>query len=119
MQRQYSGTAGRIENSHVAVYLGYSVAAMPDQPKRPLSELLPGECVQATITSHQPWGITAKLNEDEPVGASLDTIRRRSEPSVRLLAKDLPPVGTTVELVVGEVRSWHDEPWVWVDLTSN
>ncbi|MDH6129769.1 hypothetical protein P3T39_006762, partial [Kitasatospora sp. GP82] len=29
-----------------------------------------------------------------------------------------PPVGVTIELIVGEVRSWHYEPWVWVDLTS-
>ncbi|MGW6571570.1 hypothetical protein ACWGAN_05250 [Streptomyces sp. NPDC054945] len=92
---------------------------MPDKPKRPLSELHPGELVQATVTSHQPWGITAKLNEFEPVGASLDTIRRGSEPGVRRLAQDLPPVGTTIELVVGEVRSWDHEPWVWVDLTSS
>ncbi|MFJ6485969.1 MULTISPECIES: hypothetical protein [unclassified Streptomyces] len=91
---------------------------MPNKPKRPLSELHPGEPVQATITSHQPWGITAKLDEYEPVGASLDTIRRGGEPGVRRLAQDLPPVGTVIELVVGEVRSWDHEPWVWVDLTS-
>ncbi|MFZ3474934.1 hypothetical protein ACODT3_01350 [Streptomyces sp. 4.24] len=91
---------------------------MPDHPKRPLSELHPGDPVRATVTSHQPWGITAQLTDYEPVGASLDTIRRGSEPGVRLLAQDLPPVGATVELVVGAVRSWHREPWVWVDLTS-
>ncbi|MEU9163650.1 hypothetical protein AB0D29_25715 [Streptomyces sp. NPDC048424] len=91
---------------------------MSDKPKRPLSDLHPGDRVRATITSHQPWGITAKLDDYEPVGASLDTIRRDGEPGVRLLAQDLPPVGTTVELIVGELRSWHHEPWVWVDLTS-
>ncbi|GHG54643.1 hypothetical protein [Streptomyces griseocarneus] len=91
---------------------------MSDEPKRPLSELRAGETVRATITSHQPWGITAKLDAYETVGASLDTIRRRGEPGVARLAQDLPPVGTTLELVIGEVRSWHHAPWVWVDLTS-
>ncbi|MCG5213079.1 hypothetical protein [Streptosporangium sp. KLBMP 9127] len=91
---------------------------MPDEPQRPLSELHPGDRIQATITSHQPWGLTAKINGYEPVGASLDAIRRGSEPGVRRLTQDLPPVGITIELIVGEVRSWHYEPWVWVDLTS-
>ncbi|MGW7487533.1 hypothetical protein [Streptomyces sp. NPDC054786] len=91
---------------------------MSDEPKRPLGELRPGDRVRATITSHQPWGITAKLNAYEPVGASLDTIRRGGEPAVQRLAHDLPPVGTAIELVVGQVRSWHHAPWVWVDLTS-
>ncbi|WP_326586119.1 hypothetical protein [Streptomyces sp. NBC_01294] len=92
---------------------------MTDESKRPLSELHPGEPVRATITSHQPWGITAELRDYEPVGASLDTIRRSGEPGVRRLAQDLPPVGTTVELVVGRVSSWDYAPWIWVDLTSN
>lgn len=73
-------------------------------PKRPLSELHPGDPVRATLTSHQPCGITAKLDAYEPAGASLDTIRRGSEPGVRRLVQDLPPVGTTIELVVGAVR---------------
>ncbi|MFB7407004.1 hypothetical protein ACFCZ2_07430 [Streptomyces sp. NPDC056202] len=91
---------------------------MTDESRRPLSELDEGETVEATITSHQPWGLTARLNRYEPVGASLDVIRRGSEPGVRRLAQELPPVGTTVDLVVGEVRAWHHEPWVWVDLTA-
>ncbi|KIZ15695.1 hypothetical protein SNA_25520 [Streptomyces natalensis ATCC 27448] len=90
---------------------------MPDEPKRPLSELQPGQVVQATITSHQPWGITANLIAYESVGASLDVIRRGSEPGVKALAQDLPPLGATIDLVIGELRSWHHEPWVWVDLT--
>lgn len=92
-------------------------AAMPDEPKLPLSGLRAGQAVQAIVTSHQPWGITANLIAYERVGASLDVIRRGSEPSVKRLAQDLPPVGATIELVVGKVRSWHYEPWVWVDLT--
>lgn len=91
---------------------------MADEARRPLSELRQGETVQATITGHQPWGLTAKLDEYEPVGASLDTIRRRSEPGVKRLVQELPPVGATVDLVIAEVRNWHSEPWVWVHLTA-
>ncbi|WP_037852044.1 hypothetical protein [Streptomyces sp. NRRL S-340] len=91
---------------------------MADESRRPLSELRHGETVRATITSHQPWGLTAELNDYEPVGASLDLIRRKSEPGVKRLALELPPVGTTVDLVVGEVRAWDHKPWIWVDLTA-
>jgi hypothetical protein len=91
---------------------------MPHEPQRPISELRPGDRVQATVTSHEPWGIMAEISGYEPVGASLDTIRRGSEPGVRRLVQDLPAVGTTIELIVGEVRPWHHEPWIWVDLTS-
>lgn len=52
------------------------------------------------------------------MGASLDTIRRGSEARVKRLAQDLPPVGSTINLVVGEVRAWHYKPWIWVDLTA-
>jgi hypothetical protein len=92
-------------------------AVMADKARRPLSDLHQGEAIQATITSHQPWGLTAELNDYEPVGASLDLIRRSSEPGVKRLAQELPPVGMTVDLVIGEVRAWHREPWIWVDLT--
>ncbi|MFG2690891.1 hypothetical protein ACGFWG_32830 [Streptomyces sp. NPDC048405] len=34
------------------------------------------------------------------------------------LVRELPPVGATVDLVVGELREWHHEPWIWVDLTA-
>ncbi|MQS07055.1 hypothetical protein FNX48_007680 [Streptomyces sp. IF17] len=91
---------------------------MADESKRPLGELRRGETVRATITGHRPWGLTAELNDYEPVGASLDLIRRRSEPGVERLARELPPVGMNVELVVGEVRTWDHEPWIWVDLTA-
>ncbi|MGW4818651.1 hypothetical protein ACWEP4_06640 [Streptomyces sp. NPDC004227] len=91
---------------------------MADESRRPLSELRQGETVQATITSHEPWGLMAELNDYEPVGASLDLIRRKSEPGVKRLAQELPPVGTAVDLVVGEVRAWDRKPWIWVDLTA-
>ncbi|MFH8565767.1 hypothetical protein [Streptomyces sp. NPDC017988] len=90
---------------------------MPDESKLPISELQPDQIVQAAITSHQPWGITANLIAYESVGASLDVIRRGSEPGVKALAMNLPPVGTTIDLAIGALRSWHYEPWVWVDLT--
>ncbi|CAL9570495.1 hypothetical protein [Streptomyces sp. enrichment culture] len=91
---------------------------MADQSRRPLSELRQGETVRATIIRHQPWGLSAELDDYEPVGASLDLIRRGSEPGVKRLAQELPPVGTTIDLVIAEVRTWHREPWMWVDLTA-
>lgn len=91
---------------------------MADEPGRPLSELRQGETVQATITSHEPWGLMAELNGYQPVGASLDIYRRSREPGVQRLAQELPPVGATVDLVIGEVRTWHHKPWIWVDLTA-
>ncbi|MGK5497066.1 hypothetical protein [Streptomyces sp. URMC 125] len=91
---------------------------MPDDSRRPLSELRQGETVRATITSHEPWGLMAELTEYEPVGASLDIYRRSREPGVRRLAQELPPVGAAVDLVIGEVRTWHRKPWIWVDLTA-
>jgi hypothetical protein len=45
-------------------------------------------------------------------------IRRGSEPGVQHLAQELPTVGATVDLVVGEVRAWDHKPWIWVDLTA-
>ncbi|MER7625203.1 hypothetical protein [Streptomyces sp. NPDC126503] len=91
---------------------------MADEAKRSLGELHAGETVRATITGHQPWGLTAELPGYEPVGASLDVIRRGDEPGVRRLVRELPPVGATVDLVVGDVRAWHRAPWIWVDLTA-
>lgn len=92
---------------------------MTDKGLRPLDELRPGELVLTTVTSHQPWGLTAKLHAFEPVGASLDVIRRGTEPGVRRLALSLPAVGTNLKLVIGRVTPWHQSPWVWVDLTAD
>ncbi|MGI5512345.1 hypothetical protein [Streptomyces sp. CA-106131] len=91
---------------------------MADQSRQPLSELCQGKTVKATITSHEPWGLMAELNDYEPVGASLDLIRRGSEPGVKRLAQELPPAGVTVDLVIGKVRAWDYKPWIWVDLTA-
>ncbi|MEY9875980.1 siroheme synthase (precorrin-2 oxidase/ferrochelatase) [Streptacidiphilus sp. MAP12-33] len=85
--------------------------------ERPLSELAQGAQVEATITGHWPWGVTAKIHGFEPVGASMDVIRRGSEPEVRRLAQELPPVGSVISVIVGEIRTWHHEPWIWIDLT--
>ncbi|MFJ5305465.1 hypothetical protein [Streptomyces sp. NPDC088350] len=32
--------------------------------------------------------------------------------------QELPVVGATVDLVIGEVRAWDRKPWIWVDLTA-
>lgn len=63
-------------------------------------------------------GPHGKLDEYDPVGASLVTIRRGSEPGVARLVRELPSVGTTIDLVIGEVRDGHSKPWTWVDLTA-
>ncbi|WP_329020356.1 hypothetical protein [Streptomyces sp. NBC_00690] len=60
----------------------------------------------------------AELNGYEPVGASLDVIRRGSEPAVKRLAQELPPVGATIDLVIGRLRTWDHKPGIWVDLTA-
>ncbi|GFH77721.1 MULTISPECIES: hypothetical protein [Streptomyces diastaticus group] len=92
---------------------------MEGESARPLGELRPGGTVRATVTSHQPWGFTAGLDAYEPVGASLDTIRRGTEPGVaRLVRRRLPSVGDTVDLVVGEVRGRHREPWIRIERTA-
>src|SRR5437588_7049109 len=86
--------------------------------ERPLSELHPGDRVQATIVSHEPFGLLrVKINGYEQVGASLDIFRHNSDPGVRRLSHNLPPVGTTIQLIVVELRPWHQMPWIWVDLT--
>ncbi|MFJ9604848.1 hypothetical protein ACIRS1_00655 [Kitasatospora sp. NPDC101176] len=91
---------------------------MTEEADRPLGELRPGERVRVTVVRHHPWGFSARIHGYEPVGASLDLIRRGGEPGVRRLVRDLPEVGSCVDLVVGEVRSWHHAPWIWVDLTG-
>ena len=40
VQRQYTGTAGRIENAQVAVYLGYAARARPHRPRAVPAEVL-------------------------------------------------------------------------------
>lgn len=92
---------------------------MTEQSDRSLSDLHGGDRVSVTIVSHEPWGVIAQIHGYEQVGASLDVIRRGNEPGVRRLARDRPPVGSTVELVVGELRPRHDRPGTWVDLTCN
>jgi hypothetical protein len=75
---------------------GAGIAAVGDRRGRadgglPLNEVQQGATAKAMITSHEAWGLTARLNEYEPVGASLDTIRHRSEPGVKRLVRGLQP----------------------------
>ncbi|UED88375.1 hypothetical protein K4G22_09920 [Streptomyces profundus] len=77
-----------------------------------------GEVLLVTVTSHQPWGITARVRGYEHLGASLDVIRRGHEPGVRRLARALPAVGSTLELTVGRVHHRDRAPRVWLDLTA-
>ncbi|NEC14575.1 hypothetical protein G3I34_20370 [Streptomyces sp. SID8014] len=89
---------------------------MEGESARPLGELRAGW--DGAGNGHQPWGVTAGLDAYEPVGASLDTIRRGTEPGVARLVRRLPSVGDTVDLVVGEVRGRHREPWMWIERTA-
>jgi hypothetical protein len=85
--------------------------------ERPLSDLHIGDHVQATVTGNHPWGFTAHIEGYEPVGASLDLILHASHSGLQELTENRPAIGTVLELVVGELRPWHHEPWVWVRLT--
>ena len=69
------------------------------------------------MSSHQPWGVIAELQGFEPVGASLDVIRRRAEPGVQRFVDAAPPVGASVDFVVAKLRGSHTDPNMWVDLT--
>jgi len=88
------------------------------EPGWPLTWLRAGVPVRATVTAHHPSGFLARLDDYRPVGASIDLVRRGGEPAVRRLAEHLPQVGTTIDLVVGEVHAWDEDPWIWVDLTA-
>jgi 2,3-bisphosphoglycerate-dependent phosphoglycerate mutase len=88
------------------------------EPGWPLSWLRSGIPVRATVTEHHPSGFLARLDDYRPVGASIDLVRRGHEPGVRRLAEHLPEVGTTLDLVVGEVYASDEDPWIWVDLTA-
>jgi hypothetical protein len=73
--------------------------------------------VRGTVASHQPWGMIVELDEFEPVGASVDVIRREREPGIAALADHMPEVGTGLDFVVGGIRRRSEEPRVWIDLT--
>jgi len=88
------------------------------EPGWPLTWLRSGVPVRATVTAHHASGFLTRLDDYRPVGASIDLVRRGGEPAVRRLAEHLPPVGATLDLVVGEVHAWDEEPWIWVDLTA-
>ncbi|MCO1659012.1 hypothetical protein [Pseudonocardia humida] len=85
-------------------------------PRRPVSELTVGLRVRGTVAGHQPWGVLVELDEFEPVGASVDVIRRQRDPGVAALAEEMPEVGTRLDFVVGEIRLSGHEPRVWIDL---
>jgi hypothetical protein len=86
------------------------------QMLRPLSDLRVGDHVIGTVISREPWGLIVRLDGVEAVGASVDWFRHRGKPGVQAPTRSLPAVGTTVELVINELRPWHKEPWVWVRL---
>jgi hypothetical protein len=102
------------------VRLGASAILRPvdrEGPRRPVSELTVGLRVRGTVASHQPWGVIVELDEFEPVGASVDVIRRQREPGIAALVDDMPGVGATLYFVVEEIRLRGHEPRVWIDLT--
>ncbi len=88
-------------------------------PLRPVGDLVPGARVEATITGHEPWGMTVRLHGYEPVGASIDLIRCQHDLGVRAFADDLPQVGDVRRFRVDQVRFWDFEPRVWIHLTAD
>ncbi|MFE2975677.1 hypothetical protein [Streptomyces sp. NPDC059258] len=72
--------------------------------------LMPGQKVQATILSHQPWGVIVEIIGYENIGlsVSIDMIQQFSRPTLpydELLAL-FPPVGSRVDAVIEQISRW-------------
>lgn len=79
-------------------------------------DLMVGTAVQATIISHEPWGVMAEVLGHETVGASVDAgVIDSPSGSPRALPTEYPPVGEQVDAVVQEISRYH--PPVWIRLT--
>jgi hypothetical protein len=76
-----------------------------------------GERVQATVTEVHPWGLMVRVDGYEQWGASIDTIRRGYEPAVAALRAEAPAVGTSLRMVVAQIRRRDHAPQVWLDMT--
>lgn len=101
-----------------------SSTAPESSDRRPLSELYEGARVRGRIRRHFPFGLGVELIDYERVGASLDVIRRQIEPAVVAWMPQvergelhLPPIGTVMDFMIGELRTHRMPPGVWVDLT--
>jgi hypothetical protein len=79
-------------------------------------DLVVGTAVQATILSHENWGVVAEVLGHETVGASVDAgFIDSPSGSLRALPEEYPPVGEQVDAVVQEFSRYY--PPVWIRLT--
>jgi hypothetical protein len=74
--------------------------------------LLPGQRVQARILSREPWGVLAQIVGHKHVGASIDMIEQFGSLRDQELEAIYPPVGSVIDAVVEQVRSWYPPAWV-------
>lgn len=76
--------------------------------------IMPGQRVRATVLSHHPWGLAARIIGHEQVGASVDMIAQfgRTTAGPEELRSLFPAVGTEIDAVVQEVRRWSPPAWV-------
>lgn len=76
--------------------------------------LMPGQRVRATVLSHHPWGVIARIAGHEQVGASVDMIGLvgRTTTGDEELRALFPAVGTEIDAVVQQVRRSHPPAWV-------
>lgn len=79
--------------------------------------IMPGQRVRATVLSHQPWGLAARIIGHEQVGASVDMIEQfgRTTAGREELRALFPAVGTEIDAVVQQVR--RSSPPAWVRLS--
>lgn len=80
--------------------------------------LIPGQRVLATVLSHHPWGLIARITGHEQVGASVDMIEQFGQTTTgdEELRALFPPVGTEIDAVVEQVRRWAAPAWVRLSL---
>ena len=76
--------------------------------------IMAGQRVRATVLSHHPWGVIARIAGHEQVGASVDMIEQfgRTVSGDEELESLFPAVGTEIDAVVQQVRRWSPPAWV-------
>jgi hypothetical protein len=78
--------------------------------------LVVGERVRAEITSHERWGVMARVVGHEDLGASVDAAYIDSPSgSQRALPHEYPAIGIETDAVVQEIDAY--QPPLWLRLT--
>jgi SRSO17 transposase len=128
VQRQYTGTAGRIENSQVAVYLAYAApvghtlidralylpAAWTDDPDRCAAAGIPDDVTFATKPALATTMITAALDAGVPAGWVAGDEVYGADPTLRTTLEDrgigyVLAVAANRRIPVGQGFRWVDQ----------